>query len=72
MGDVAHVANSDGGAFDIRARGTSCSTARAIARDAEGKPLSFTTRGFSCTGQRRTTHRDFPARTSSAATVSDA
>lgn len=59
-GDVAYEANSDAGAFDIRARGTTCSTARAIARDAEGKPLSFTTRGFSCTGQRRSDQQALP------------
>jgi hypothetical protein len=57
---VAYEANSDAGAFDIRARGTTCSTARAIARDAEGKPLSFTTRGFSCTGQRRSDQQALP------------
>ena len=59
-GDVAYEPNSDAGAFDIRARATTCSTARAIARDAEGKPLSFTTRGFSCTGQRSSDPQALP------------
>lgn len=53
-GDVAYTPNTDHGAFDIRARGTSCSVARAIARDAEDKPRRFSTRGYTCVGERRT------------------
>lgn len=49
-GDVAYTPNTDHGAFNIRAYGTSCETARAVARDAEGEPRSFSTRGYQCVG----------------------
>lgn len=52
-GDVGYTPNTDHGAFRITAEGTSCAVARSIARDAEGKPQTFTTRGYTCTGTRR-------------------
>lgn len=52
-GDVSYTPNTDHGAFDVRARGTSCSVARAIARDAEDEPRRFTSRGYRCVGEPR-------------------
>lgn len=58
-GDVGYTPQSDHGAFDIEARGVSCAVARGVARDAEGEPRTFTTRGFRCAGERRT-DRELP------------
>ena len=50
-GDVAYQPNTDADAFQIRAGGVSCATARRLARDAEGRPLPFRLRGFRCRGR---------------------
>lgn len=55
-GDVAFTAHTDDGAFGIRAAGTDCATARAIARTTRDRrpadPLAFNAAGFRCTGTR--------------------
>ena len=50
-GDVGYEPNTDAGAFQIRAGGVSCATARRLARDAENRSLPFSLRGFRCSGQ---------------------
>lgn len=51
-GDVAFQPNSDSGAFDIRARGTDCQAARAVARAAEGeRGGDYSASGFNCRGR---------------------
>lgn len=55
-GSVGFAANSDAGAFDIRARNTRCSTARSVARSSEQKDVGggdyrYTARGFACRGK---------------------
>lgn len=50
-GDVGYEPNTDAGAFRIGASGVSCTAARALARDAEGRSLPFDLRGFSCRGE---------------------
>jgi hypothetical protein len=49
-GDVVYTPQTDNGAFDIRARGVSCSTARAVARAGDGAGRNYSSRGFLCTG----------------------
>ena len=54
-GKVSFEANSDNGAFDIRAQGTTCTTAKRVARASKRHgvghtPYRFTTRGYSCRG----------------------
>ncbi|HEV2058787.1 MAG TPA: hypothetical protein VGR11_05480 [Solirubrobacteraceae bacterium] len=51
-GDVGYEPNTDAGAFQIRAGGVSCATARQLARDAEGRGLPFSQNGFRCSGER--------------------
>lgn len=50
-GDVGYEPNTDAGAFQIRASGVSCATARELARDAENRALPFSLRGFRCRGK---------------------
>jgi hypothetical protein len=59
-GSLSFTPASEDGAFDIRARGTSCRTARRVARAAEPTsvtdgPFRFRARGFSCRGTVRDT-----------------
>ena len=50
-GDVGYEPQTDAGAFQILARGTSCDTARTIARRPENGSLPFAERGFRCRGE---------------------
>src|SRR4051794_24444957 len=54
-GSVAFQPNTDDGAGGIRARGTTCRRARAVARGSRPfgptRPRSYTARGFRCTGR---------------------
>ncbi len=48
-GDVGFEPNTDSGAFDIRATGVSCATARGVAADAENRaPGRYTSQGLTC------------------------
>lgn len=50
-GDVPFAPQTDAGAFDIHATGTSCETARAVARAADNAARdSYSARGFRCEG----------------------
>ncbi|MCD6726000.1 MAG: hypothetical protein LT070_02050 [Solirubrobacteraceae bacterium] len=54
-GIVAFTAQSDDGAFDIKARGADCPTARTVARASRMRrlgeePYRFTAAGFTCVG----------------------
>ena len=55
-GSIGFTPNSDDGAFAIRATGTTCRTARAVARASrehgvEDPPDRYTARGFTCRGR---------------------
>lgn len=58
-GDVAFAPRTDDGAFSVRAYGTDCATALAIARATRDRrvtdPLAFVAAGFRCTGTRTPT-----------------
>ena len=51
-GRITFEENTDSGAFNIKAAGTDCKTARAVASAARdsASEVSYTARGFTCTG----------------------
>ena len=50
-GFVAYIPNTDSGAFDIRAKGVSCATARSVARAAKRAGRRYEHRHFRCRGR---------------------
>ena len=50
-GFVAFIPNSDSGAFNIRATGVTCRTARSVARASKGSPKRYRHRHFRCRGR---------------------
>lgn len=50
-GLVAYAPQSDYGAFEIEARGTTCETAKAVATAAKDQSEPFDAEGFSCEGE---------------------